>query len=179
MGDEIVEVIRELGARADLTVEPGRPAHAMSSTPGPVPDQFRAPRTPYQPDPADYLSAMPQSSSDGLWILPLASVDPDAALPPWRRLGRRVRHRGRPRHRPLLLWSPWPSELLWDLVEADVDAGQLSVLPFIVRADTLLNPAWSERFESHLLALAEHPFGRRVELTTPSVAVSRLSKARA
>ncbi len=174
MGTEIVAIIRELGATSDLTVEPGRPAHDMSSTERPLSAQFGVPRTPYQPDPADYTLALPRPQPGGLWVLPLASVNPDPALPAWRRLARRARHRGMPMHRPALLWAPWPTTLLWDLARADVDRGLLSVLPFMVRADTLLNPEWAASFKGHLMALAKHPLAARARLRTPSAVVTQL-----
>jgi len=176
MSESVVGVLRELDVRADLTLEPGRPSYTMESIDGPLPDQFDVPRVPFRPDPTNFRQPARAEAAAGeqLWMLPLASADPDRALPAARRLGRRLRHRGRPKHRPVLLWAPWPSRLLWDIVARDVDAGALTVLPFIVRADTLLRADWAGRFESHLVALGSHPLGRRAALVTPSAVVADL-----
>lgn len=171
MSSALVAVLREIGVAVDLTLEPGRGPALSPTITEPVPDMTGIPRVPYQPHPADYRRPVKKLGPDGLWMLPLASANPDRALPAWRRAGRRLRHAGKPRHRPILLWAPWPSELLWDIVARDVEAGELLVLPFVVRADTLLEPAWAERFEAHMLALAHHRLGRSARLVTPSAAM--------
>jgi hypothetical protein len=175
MSDGIVATLRDVGARADLTLEPGRPSHAMTGVDFPLQDQFDVPRQPYHPDPTAFQRPAASDDPDDLWMMPLATADPDQALPLWRRLGRRLRHRGRPRHRPVLLWAPWPSQLLWDIVAADIDAGELSVLPFMIRADTLLNAEWAGQFEGHMSALDQHRLGAAVRFATPSAVVGGLS----
>ena len=170
ISDPLIALLRSLGVSVDMTLEPGRPSAMTSALTAPIPDQRTIPRVPYQPDPADFRRASTTQSVDGLWMLPLASADPDPALPVWRRIGRRLRHRGEPMHRPVLLWAPWPSEVLWDIVARDVEARALTALAFAVRVDTLLNTAWADCFRDHMLALPVHRLGRSVSLTTPILA---------
>ncbi len=101
-------------------------------------------------------------------MFPLTSANPDPALSIWRRGGRRLRHVGQPLHRPVLLWAPWSSTVLWDIVARDVESKALTALPFAIRADTLLNDEWASDFEAHMAALADHRLGREVVFTTPS-----------
>jgi len=167
MSNAIVRLLRDLGVAVDLTLEPGRGPQSDPYVNSLIPDQTDVPRRPYHPDPSDFKRPT-NDAGDDLWMFPLSSANPDPALPIWRRGGRRVRHVGQPLHRPVLLWAPWPSKVLWDIVTRDVESKALTVLPFMIRADTLLNDDWARQFEAHMAALAEHRLGREVVFTTPS-----------
>ncbi len=172
ISDSMVRVLRDLGVGVDMTLEPGRGADRHAGLSAPIPDQTSIPRVPYHPEPEDFARPLTEAPASDLWMFPLASADPDRALPPWRRVARRVRHAGKPLNRPLLLWAPWPSEVLWDIVARDVEAGQLTVLPFMIRVDTLLRPDWAAQFEAHMGALAHHPLKDRLSFTTPSAVIA-------
>ena len=168
MSNAVTRLLRDLDVSVDLTLEPGRGAVSEANISEPIPDQTDAPRRPFHPDPADFKRPTTDTGDDDLWMFPLTSANPDRALPVWRRGGRRVRHVGQPLHRPVLLWAPWPSKVLWDIVARDVESKALTVLPFMIRVDTLLNDKWAGDFEAHLTALADHRLGREVVFTTPS-----------
>lgn len=103
MSTEIMNRVRELGGRFDLTLEPGEPARGPGLRmgrlwTGVVPDYAGLPRVPYHPDPTDF-SRPRTDGSDPLWVIPLSSgryVPPPAAgattANPGASLARRLRH---------------------------------------------------------------------------------------
>lgn len=154
-----------LGARVDLTPEPGqpgarRPAHLERST-GRIPSYARVPGGPH-----------PAAGEGSLWLLPLSSADPAPAMRPYRRWARRLRFIGQPRHRTLLLDRQWPSAgLPWDLAEAQLEQGERH-LAFIIRSDLVLGPRWAGA-SSALEALLERPLVRRLTFVGGEEAVAR------
>jgi hypothetical protein len=148
------ERLAALGARADLTPEPGqpgvrRPPHLARST-GRIPSYARVPRSPHR------------SGGEGsLWLLPLTSADPAPGMGPGQRWARRLRYLGQPRHRTLLLDRPWPSAgLLWDLAEGQLERGERH-LAFVIRSDLVLGPRWAGA-SAVLEALLQRPLVRRL-----------------
>jgi hypothetical protein len=76
MSTPTMNLVRELGGRIDLTVEPGETPLGPGEFQGGVlsgetPDFTNAPRVPYRPDPSDFLR--PGGEVEGLWAIPLSS----------------------------------------------------------------------------------------------------------
>jgi len=105
-------------------------------------------------------------------MIPLTSLDPDPALSLWRRIGRRVRHRGRPLHRPAsLVAGMWAADTFWRGVQEVIDASPIPYLAFAIRSDAPLRPASIGPFEAKFAALAHSPLMQRLSFTTPDVVV--------
>lgn len=165
-------LIERLGARYDLTVEPGALAvhslHPGLDATGHTADMRSAPREPYRPSPDD-----PMRAGDGsLWMIPLTSMDPDPILPAWRRIARCVRHPGGPWHRPTTLTAAWPADAFWPMVERELAAMSRPYLAFAIRSDAPLIPHVIDSIDAKLAAL----LAARLEFTTPDVA-SRTPRA--
>ena len=129
------ERLAKLGARVDLTPEPGEPRRRMPRHEHGTSRRPSYARTPLLPHPA---------GEDGsLWLLPLSSADPAPSLSLGRRWARRIRYVGQPRHRTLMLDRPWPSPgLLWELAEDQLARGA-GHLAFVIRSDLVLSPRWA------------------------------------
>jgi hypothetical protein len=154
-----------LGVEVDLTIEPGqrsvRRLDPTSDATGRIPSYL------------DARSEPTRHRDSGLWLLPLSSADPAPALPAFLRLARRLRHAGKPRHRPLLLARPWPSvDAYWDLVERTLDQQQLAYFACAIRSDTILHHAG--RVEQLLDGLPRRRLARRVAFTDGHGALAAL-----
>jgi hypothetical protein len=177
----IVRQVEMLGARVDLTVEPGsRRTVALEPTvpaTGELPDQQRAPRVPYRPLAADPLRAANDAgrpASEGLWMLPLSAFDPGPLLPAWRRAARAVRFAGRPLHRPAELWAPVDAEQWWRLAVAAAESSGRPYLCLALRSDTLIRPALAPYVTAKLEALCTGDLAARVGVMTATAALDRL-----
>jgi hypothetical protein len=157
--------IATLGARVDLTLEPGQPGArrppSQERSTGRIPSYARVPRSPHRVG-GDAL----------LWLLPLSSADPAPGIGPGRRWARRLRYLGQPRHRTLLLDRPWPSpDLPWDLAEDQLERGERH-LAFVIRSDLVLSPRWTGA-SAVLEALLQRPLIRRLSFVGGEEAVER------
>jgi len=168
LSQTLLAQLDELGVNVDLTAEPGMTLVAAkrreSRFVGQVPYSAGAART--------------SSRTGGVRLIPLTALDPDAALPAWRRVARRLRYPGQPRHRQMVLSTPWPSRTFWDLMERDIDSGELDVLAFGVRSGSFNDLAVADVIADKLRGLAHHPMRSRVRFTTPSEAADILNGQR-
>ncbi|MFL5674650.1 MAG: hypothetical protein ACJ779_06570 [Chloroflexota bacterium] len=173
----------ELGARYDLSVEPGArrlaSLHPGMAATGRSPDMRDAPREPYRPSRDDPIrpdvtgSEHPgrADTTTAPWMIPLTSVDPHPMLPAWRRAARRVRHPGGPWHRPATLAAPWPADGFWGVIERELDAMARPYLAFAVRSDVSVKPAQIGPIEEKIARLQTLPIAERLEFTTPDAVV--------
>ena len=147
------ERLATLGARVDLTLEPGQPGRRVprhEHGTARMPSYARAPRFPH-----------PAAEDGSLWLLPLSSADPAPAMSRGRRWARRLRYVGQPLHRTLMLDRPWPSAgLLWDLAEDQLARGA-GHLAFVIRSDLVLGPRWAGA-SAVLESLVQRPLVRRL-----------------
>ncbi|HEY0444297.1 MAG TPA: hypothetical protein VGC90_08750 [Candidatus Limnocylindrales bacterium] len=169
-----IALAASLGARHDLTLEPGSPAMArMHRAPatGRIPSMMGVPRYAYTALAADPLRPRPSSTTGpgvAIRMIPLTSLNPDPILPAWRRLARRVRHPGRDLHRPAGLFAEaWPPGRFWASVEAELEAAERPYLAFAVRSDVPLHAGLNAAFEDKLAALLRRPLVKRLSFTTP------------
>jgi hypothetical protein len=168
-----IRLAAELGARYDLTVEPGAPElrsmHRAPAT-GRLVSMEYAPRRAYRPRADDVLAATQSRAQGdaGLWEIPLTSLDPDPVLSPLRWVGRRIRHRGRPLHRPAsLVAGMWPARPFWRGVDDVIESSPSPYLAFAVRSDAPIRPAHIGPFEDKFAALAALPLVRRLAFRRP------------
>lgn len=164
MSLRLVAQLRELGVRVDVTAEPGMTLTAAG---------VRAPRfrgkLPYSAG-ASRLGRAADPEVNALVLLPLASVDPDPALPALRRVARRLRYPNQSRHRQMVLGIDMPAKVFWNLLADDLDSGQLNVLAFAVRCSSFTSAVDKRLIEEKLNGLADHPLGPRIDFVTPSAA---------
>ena len=156
------ERLAQLGARVDLTLEPGQPGrHVPREEHGTIrmPSYARTPRFPHR-----------AGERGSLWLLPLTSADPAPSMSPARRWARRIRYVGQPLHRTLMLDRPWPSPgLLWELAEDQLARGA-GHLAFVIRSDLVLGPRW-EGASTVLESLLQRPLVRRLRFVGGEEAV--------
>jgi hypothetical protein len=175
---QAIRLQAELGARFDLTVEPGAPQlRSMHSTPatGRLLSMEYAPREPYRPSEDDpRMPARTPRDDVGLWEVPLTALDPDPVLSRLRWLGRRLRHFGRPLHRPATLVAPmWPAQPFWRGVEDYLEATDRPHLAFAVRSDAPIRPSSIAAFDEKIAMLLELPLAKRLVFTTPDDLVTK------
>lgn len=73
LGEATVALLERLGARFDVTVEPGQPPTPLEDPfVGSLPDFRGAPRVPYRPAPSSFLTPGGAAGRD-LWIVPLST----------------------------------------------------------------------------------------------------------
>ena len=83
LNDETARLIEHLGARYDLTIEPGRtPQKLLESFTGSLPDYTRAPRHHYRPSKSDFLRPGGVLSRRKLWMIPVSTASLDWAVSP-------------------------------------------------------------------------------------------------
>jgi hypothetical protein len=170
-----------LGAEFDLTVEPGAPQlrsmHPRAAATGSLISMEYAPREPYRPSRNDPRVAATTPSDDvGLWEVPLTALDPDPVLSPLRWFGRRVRHYGRPLHRPASMVAPmWPAVPFWQGVQDYLTTAPRPHLAFAVRSDVPIRAESIAALDAKFAALQDLPLRRRLAFTTPDHLVAALS----
>jgi hypothetical protein len=174
---ELVRLLKELGARFDLTIEPGARGGTVLApgerVAGAIPDYMRAPREPYRPSPGNFLLPDPLADST-LWMVPLSAADTASALPVARRIGRKVRHPFGPTHRPLTLHRPWSSPLaFWDMVERHVESHDRPYLAFAIRSGDP-EAADERRVRAALDQLQGHPLLERLRFSDPATELGGL-----
>ncbi len=193
LSNRVLETATRLGARIDMTLEPGEPQegpgrHRGELWAGVIPDYGAVPRQPYRPDPADF--ARPAANGRrALWELPLSSGR--LALHPRRvrRAVRAARHpvrtlrspgrgagggRGAP-HGVLAMWRDWRSPRhFWDAVFDSIRGVEHPYLAFAIRSDTPVTTWAAERFDGIMAGLDEDPRAEGLVFTTPEDTLRRL-----
>lgn len=80
MNDATLDLVEKLGARFDLTAEPGRKALFLPEPyTGCPPDYTRVPRRPYHPSKVNFTECSNAQSRE-LWSVPLSTCNPDQVL---------------------------------------------------------------------------------------------------
>lgn len=122
-----------LGARVDLTVEPGKPRTARVDVTAPATGEIPS---------SLHLRSEPMRHGDtDLWLLPLTAGDPGPALPWHIRTARRIRFAGQPLRRPLTLYRPYRTpDAYWDAVEETLSGVPTPYVALVVRSDLPLRP---------------------------------------
>jgi len=162
-----LDLIGSLGARVDLTIEPGKPRTARvdvtAAATGEIPSSLHLRSEPIR-----------HASSD-MWLLPLTSGDPGPALPRPIRLARRLRFAGQPLHRPLTLYRRYTSpDAYWDVVERAVADQPVPYVALVIRSDLPLGPEM-EFAGPIMAALLRRPLARRLQFADPVQVVANVA----
>lgn len=164
----------ELGARYDLTVEPGaramRSLHPGVGATGRTADMRAAPRGPYHPSPGDPL----RQGSGRTWMIPLTSMNPDPLLPTWHRVARHARQPGGPWYRAAPLTAPWPATRFWPMIERELALSATPYLAFAIRSDAMVVPTRLRPIEEKLAALLSSALVGRLAFTKPGAVVGEV-----
>jgi len=170
MNDETLRLIESLGARFDLTLEPGRTA-ALASFPnkpftGSLPDYSNVPYTPFRPSRQDFRKSDP-SRSDGIWMIPLSAAvtdDCSALVRSWKKII------GDPAPDPVYhtLNLAHDPEFFIAAIDRAFRASASSYLAFVIRSDIASNPKLFVNLSRNFTALLAHPLARRFVFSTPA-----------
>ena len=179
LGPEDVAVLKRLGVRYDLTLEPGAPSHRLSSDPlaiSPLPDHLRAPRAPYQPSPHDYLTPAKEEQKSGFWMVPI-SVTPRPHWCPMRRWPFGVS-----KHLPMNLVL-YPRRI-WENLAAELagEPGEPSArapLVMVLRSGDLARPRFRANFRWVMDRLCVHPGLRRCRFVGVDRAIEQFPQTHA
>ena len=181
MNAVIVRWLATHGVRVDTTLEPGSPAlrtlDAQSASTGTVPEQRSVPLEPYRPDldnPFRPAPTDPLTPDQGLWMLPHSAFDPQPLIPTWRRVARRVRFFGQPRHRSAQIWTPGDAPRFWDLAVAAAQTLPRPYLFIAARSSALFDAEPARHTMAKLDALERHPTLRRMRFVTSVEALDTL-----
>jgi peptidoglycan/xylan/chitin deacetylase (PgdA/CDA1 family) len=166
MNDETFALVESLGARYELTLEPGqRPSAGVPSDEvctGRFPDYAKVPREPYRPALEDF-----RTRGEGeMWVIPVSTtlLPLWPAAPLYRRAVWRARY-GRRQYEPLSL--ALDPEQFGDTVGDIVGGGSARHLCAVVRTDAAADRVGAARVRENLGLLLSHAAAGRVELTTP------------
>lgn len=168
MNNETFGLVESLGARYELTLEPGqaaaRPANGDTYT-GAFPDCTRVPRAPYRPSRRDFRRPA-AGDARGLWAIPVST----ARLPHWpaatplRRAFWRVKY-GRRDYVPLSLALP-PPHFRRSVAEV-IDEDAAPYLCVVTRADAAARRETAACVRENVEFLLTLLAAGRLELTTP------------
>jgi hypothetical protein len=168
LNQHAVELMRELGIRYDLTLEPGMvdtPIHDDPHATGWLPDYRPAPREPYVPSRENFLLRAKQpGDASSLWMLPLTT-----SAPAWR-LVRRWPYFLKASRSPNLALS---SSHVWPHIRNELNRESNNPLTMVLRSGDLSNPGFLRNFLRTSGELARHPKLGRCEFTNPAAAVAR------
>lgn len=202
VSEGVLAAVERLGARFDLTLEPGEPGKKPGERDGGIwtgelPDFGKVPRKPYHPDPADFRQPA-RDGVGGLWTIPLSSGrfvakrtrrplrmaerlshPARTARGVTRRLDRGARRPAggdrRPPYNPLAMWLDWrtPADF-WNSAFASLDEVDYPYLAFAVRSDIGIRSETRAGFEGIVASLFERREASRLVFTTPEDALRRL-----
>lgn len=168
-----VELLRELGIRYDLTIEPGMadtPIHDDPHATGWLPDYRSAQREPYVPSSENFLVPTKRpADSTSLWMIPLTTTPPE-----WR-LVRRPPYLLKASRSPNLALS---SSYVWPGIRDQLEHGGDAPLSMALRSGDLTNRTFLRNFLRTTSELVRHPMLERCEFTNPATAIARWQAVR-
>ena len=170
MNDETFNLAENLGARYNLTVEPGLRSIPVAlpgeTSTGRFPDYTKVPREPYRPARENFRRGGKAHGEKDTWVIPVSTV----LLPHWpaapfyRRIVWRARY-GRRLYYPLSL-ALEPNQFRYSVGDV-VEGGSAPHLCVVVRTDAVLKPLWAGHVRANLELLLSKASDGRVQLTTP------------
>ena len=167
ISEDAVGLLRRLGIRYDLSVEPGLPDMPVHDDPhatGWLPDFRGAPREPYAPLGNDYLTAAPTPAPDDLWMLPLTT-----SKVAWR-LVRRPPYVVRASRSPNLALD---HSAVWRNIRKTLDRPAHMPVVIAMRSGDLSKRSFLRNFVRTTNQLVRHPALAFCEFTAADEAVSR------
>ena len=178
MSNETMDLLESLGARFDLTVEPGRIPRSIQcltdTYTGSLPDYVSAPRRPYRPSRLDFRMAGPQHERD-LWAIPLSTGKEPGRFTGLKRaakaLGIDLRKRNDTVPLNLALGAPLFRAMMDALL---ADKGE-TYLALIVRTDACLPARFRANVAENLNFVLSHPLASSFKFSRPTEAISLLT----
>jgi hypothetical protein len=174
MNDATVRLLEALGARIDLTLEPGMPASeglvAGERHTGATADLTRVPQAPYRPAIHDFRAADP-SRRDGLWMMPVTTGRLPAHLRVGRTLFRSLTRAADASFDRLALNLALAPVLFRALAAPLLAADSAPCLVLPLRSDTGARPRQLARLQANIDYLLQHPARGRFAFCTPGEAL--------
>lgn len=178
LNNETLTLAESLGARFDLTVEPGHPSvptlRGRAPFTGVIPSYTGAPKHPYRPSLADFRVADP-NRKDGLWAIPISTTTMSHELSVLRKLVYRFfdAEKLRPVHLTLFLnLDPGFFGRSINYLLKSLESPHLSLK---VRTDSFIKPDQRRNVEENLQCLMSHPRRKDFLFSTPAEAIALLS----
>ncbi len=182
MNNATLDLVEKLGARFDLTVEPGQKEVFLSTPDDPavglIPDYTAAPHYPYRPATSDFRK-QGWWRKRKLWMIPLSSgnVEGSEQLRFWnvKQVARRLGFYGKKESIPLNLCVD--ASVLCPIIDSLLHARQ-TYLALVMRTDYCSNPDRRinvERVFNHLLS---HPLVNQFVFETPTEAIESVGNSR-
>lgn len=170
MGDEAFELLERLGARFDLTVEPGHPAVPTlrpARFTGAIPDYTAVPHQPYRPRKGNFREP-DFLKSGGIWVIPTSALTMRHELSRMRRLYCRLfdPRRLRPVH--LTLFLNLDPGFFRRIVVHLMEMLEKPFLVVKVRTDSFSDPAARRNIEENLQMLLRLSAAGGVVFSTPA-----------
>lgn len=173
LDQHVVALLRELGIRYDLTIEPGMadtPIHDDPQATSWLPDYRSAKREPYVPSSENFLVPAKQPAEPAsLWMIPISTT-----VPAWR-LVRRPPYLLKASRSPNLALS---SSYVWPHIRAQLEQGGDAPLSVVLRSGDLTNRTFLGNFLRTTGELVRHPTLGRCEFTNPATAIARWQTVR-
>lgn len=154
-----VELLRELGFRYDLTVEPGpEPQYVYPSgtMTGIYEDYARAPAYPYESSRSDFLQPA-KNGGAGIWMIPVSTAMVDGMRMPLN-----------------LVFDPDFNQCALD---AKLAWSPDPVVVFVVRTGDLVTDRYKANFVNNLALLGKHPAVSSFVFATPKETIDMLNRA--
>ena len=178
MNNETMRLLEELGARFDLTIEPGRkkPRHRNGEIfTGALPNYQRVPRHPYRPSPANFKEpGFPEAR--GLQVIPLST-----AKPGWPTMRRLLNIRRTAKYCLSAFIDPLPLNPCFDvqdfcqMMDSILYRRKDSYLAPVVRVDGFRQVPEMHNIEKNFDRILNHRLAERFVFVNPATAVELLS----
>lgn len=173
--DATLSLIESLGARQDLTLEPGRRGVPASerhdAATGAIPDLATVPRCPYRRDPRDFRRPDPSGRAP-LWMLPVSTASPGSWLAPALLVYRRIRRPTRRAESVTTLNLALRPALFRRVFDASLTRCEQPHVVMVIRPDpSRRHLRWLDR---NLTCLLEHPRIDRMLFTSAAGAAAVL-----
>jgi hypothetical protein len=180
MSDETMDLLESLGARFDLTVEPGRvvkpPQLQTKHATGFLPDYVALPRSPYRPSRRDFRTHDAERGR-GLWAIPLSTGKEPGRFAGIKRVAEALGVDLRRRHDTVPLNLELRAPLFRALLESWLAAAGEKYLSLIVRSDACLPSYSRDDVVENLNSLLAHPLAGRFRFSRPGEAVRLLTES--
>ena len=180
MSDETMDLLESLGARFDLTVEPGRiarpPQLQTKYATGILPDFVSLPRRPYRPSRRDFRRHDAEQGRD-LWAIPLSTGKEPGRFAGIKRAAEALGIDLRRGNDTVPLNLELRAPLFRALLESWLVAAEEKYLSLIIRSDAYLPTRSREDVTENLNFLLAHPLAGRFRFSRPDEAIRVLTES--
>ena len=176
---ETINLAERLGAKFDLTVEPGfrigkRPFPGEFYS-APLPDYDHAPQEPYHPSKADFLKSDP-SRKDGIWVIPMSTGFVQYKYGRLEALSKTLFARQELKPRPVTLNLARGVNGFRSVMEELLSSLEKPYLAMVVRSDVCgecnSTPTDPANMRKNMDYIMKHPLAKRFVFSTPQEAMS-------